>query len=100
MTRGFGGRFNPRHIRTIHNPNYNRQKQSYSRTTKLTSIYRNPTKYLQTIGPKRWERRKEFWRKIQLSTKENLLPFLWRGQGAYNKSLSSHNPEAEGNLRS
>jgi hypothetical protein len=46
-----------------------------------------PAKYLQTIGPNWKKRRKKFWRKIQLVTEENVLPFLWRGQGAYNKKL-------------
>jgi hypothetical protein len=30
MTRGFGRRFNPRHIRTIHNPNQNKDKNNHT----------------------------------------------------------------------
>jgi hypothetical protein len=29
MTRGFGGRFNPRHVRTIHNSNQNENKDRH-----------------------------------------------------------------------
>jgi hypothetical protein len=30
MTRGFDGRFNPRHVRTIHNPNQNKDKNNHT----------------------------------------------------------------------
>ena len=30
MIRGFGGRFNPRHVRTIHNPNQNKNKDNHT----------------------------------------------------------------------
>jgi hypothetical protein len=30
MTRSFGGRFNPRHIKTIHNPNQNEGKNNHT----------------------------------------------------------------------
>jgi hypothetical protein len=59
-------------------------KNNHSGTTKSSSIHMNPTKYIQISSPKRWKRRKEFWRKIHLSTNENVQRFLWRGKGAYN----------------
>jgi hypothetical protein len=96
MTRGFGGRFNLGHVRTIHNPSQQRQKQPYSRAAKSLSINSNSPEYLQSTSSKRWKKRKEFLREIQLPTKEIILSILWRRQGAYNKNMSSHNPKTEG----
>jgi hypothetical protein len=31
MTRGFGGRFNPRHVRTIHNPSQGEDKNNHTK---------------------------------------------------------------------
>jgi hypothetical protein len=142
MTRGFGGRFNPRHVRTIHNPNQNEDKnnhtqgqqsqQSQSQSTRTQQ--QQPQNSFRPPAPRggrggrsfggrfNSQPRKmfclfcgedkghttrtcqvtiqEFWRKIQLPTKKNVLSFLWRRQGTYNKDLPGNNPETEGNCRS
>jgi hypothetical protein len=72
-----------------------RQKQSHSEPTEPVLVYKNPTtttKQLQTTSPKRGKRRK-----VQLPTKENVLPFLCIGQGTHNKDLPGDNLEAEEN---
>jgi hypothetical protein len=33
MTRGFGGRFHPRHVRTIHNPNANNDRANNAQSS-------------------------------------------------------------------
>jgi hypothetical protein len=37
MTRGFGGRFHPRHVRTIHNPSQNEDKNSHNQVQQSNS---------------------------------------------------------------
>jgi hypothetical protein len=64
MTRGFGGRLHPRHVRTIHNP-------------KLT-IFGNAINFLQATSPKRQSGEK-LRRKVWHSTQEIVLLILWRG---------------------
>jgi hypothetical protein len=51
MTRGFGGRFHPRHVRTIHNPNINDDRTNHTQGSQQSSqssgmqqtSYRPPT---------------------------------------------------------
>jgi hypothetical protein len=37
MTRGFGGRLHPRHVRTIHNPNTNDDKANHTQSSQQSS---------------------------------------------------------------
>ena len=37
MTRGFGGRFHPRHVRTIHNPSTNDDKANHTQGSQQSS---------------------------------------------------------------
>jgi hypothetical protein len=37
MTRGFGGRFHPRHVRTIHNPNTNDDRANHTQGSQQSS---------------------------------------------------------------
>jgi hypothetical protein len=79
MTRGFGGRLHPRHVRTIHNlsSNDDRAKPHSRQPTKLP-IFRNATKLLQATSSK-GQRRNKLWRKVHLPTQEVVLFILWGG---------------------
>jgi hypothetical protein len=37
MTRGFGGRLHPRHVRTIHNPNTNDERANHTQSSQQSS---------------------------------------------------------------
>jgi hypothetical protein len=37
MTRGFGGRLHPRHVRTIHNPNTNDDRANHTQSSQQSS---------------------------------------------------------------
>src|SRR5688500_12756599 len=99
MTRGFGGRFYPRHVRSIHNSTQNDDKGSQQQrpqgssqaSGQQQSSFRPPaplaplplgagfgatTKLLPAAGSKR-QRRQGLRRKIWRSTKENILLVLW-----------------------
>jgi hypothetical protein len=67
MARGFGGRFHPRHVRSIHNsnPSDHRGSQPQRKQTQLL-VFRATTKLLQITSPKR-QRRQKIRRKIQRS---------------------------------
>jgi hypothetical protein len=38
MTRGFGGRLHPRHVRTIHNPNTNDDRANHTQSRQQSSL--------------------------------------------------------------
>jgi hypothetical protein len=46
MTRGFGGRLHPRHVRTIHNPSSSEDREVILKASTQLSIIRNTTKFL------------------------------------------------------
>jgi hypothetical protein len=50
MARGFGGRFHPKHVRSIHNPRW--QGESYPSATTQLSVIRGATKFFQATSSK------------------------------------------------
>jgi hypothetical protein len=96
MTRGFDGRFNPRHVKTIHNPTRTKTKTVTLRANRASASLQKPNnnnhRAVSDHQPQEGKRRK-----VQLPTKENVLPFLCMRQGTHNKDLPGDNPEAEGN---
>jgi hypothetical protein len=79
MTRGFGGRLHPRHVRTIHNPSTNDDRANHTQGNQQSSQSSGmqQTSY-RHVSSKR-QRRKKLRRKIQHSTQETVLFILWGG---------------------
>jgi hypothetical protein len=100
MTRGFGGRLHPRHVRSIHNSSANDERatnvqhshhNSQSSSMQQTS-FRPP-------APRGRGGRSFSGGKFGNQLKNLYCLFLWRGQGPHNKNMPGHNSGAEGNCR-
>jgi hypothetical protein len=76
MTRGFGGRIHPRHVRSIHSSSQNDDKGSQIQRSQHTSVFGTTSKLLQAASSK-GQRRQGLRRKIWGSSQENLLFILW-----------------------
>jgi hypothetical protein len=76
MTRGFGGRFHPMHVRTIPAPMIT--SKPHSRQPTNLTIFKNATNLLHATSSRR-QRRKKLRRKVQHSTQEIVLLILWGG---------------------
>jgi hypothetical protein len=76
MTRGFGGRIHPRHVRSSHSSSQNDDKGSQFQRPQHSSVFRAAAKLLQATSSK-GQRRQGLWRKIWGSAQENLLLILW-----------------------
>jgi hypothetical protein len=77
MTRGFGGRIHPRHVRSIHSSSQNDDKRRpVSEATTQLTVFRTAAKLLQATSSK-GPRRQGLRRKIWGSAQENLLLILW-----------------------
>jgi hypothetical protein len=107
MTMGFGGRFHPRHVRSIHNasPSDDRGNQTQRQQHVMTAqvmigeIIRGATKFLQTASSKR-QRGQKLRRKIWRSAQETVLFVLRRRQRPHHKNVPSHDSEVERDCRS
>jgi hypothetical protein len=78
MTRGFGGRLHPRHVRTIHIPAKVKTEAITTKGINTTPSQLGRNKDPSDHQPKR-QRGTKLWRKIQLITKKVVLLVLWRG---------------------
>jgi hypothetical protein len=79
MTRGFGGRLHPRHVRTIHNPSSSNNRGNHTQGHQQSSQSSgDATKFLQATSSKR-QRRKKLQRKVQFPTQKIVLFILWGG---------------------
>jgi hypothetical protein len=77
MTRGFGGRIHPRHVRSIHNFSQNDgQRRLVSEATTQLIVFRTATKLLRATSSK-GPRRQGLQRKIWGPAHEILLLILW-----------------------
>jgi hypothetical protein len=81
ITRDFGGRLHPRHVRTIHNPSSNEDRRKpHSRPLAKLPVFRITIKLLQATSSKR-QRRKKLRRKVQLPTQEVVLFICGKDKG-------------------
>jgi hypothetical protein len=64
MTRGFGGRLHPRHVRSIHNSNANDEWSNNAQRSHHSSAIRHAADFLQTTSSERQRRKKLQWRKV------------------------------------
>jgi hypothetical protein len=100
MTRGFGGRIHPRHVRSIHNSTQSddrgsqQQRPQYSSQAsgQQQSSFRPPTP--------RGRGARGLRRKIWGPAQEDLLLILWWRQGPQYKNVSNHHPKEKGDCRS
>jgi hypothetical protein len=99
MTRGFGGRIHPRHVRSIHSSSQNDDKGSQLQRPQHTS-QSSGQQHTSFRPPVPRERQHVLRRKIWGSALENLLLILWRGQGPYYKNVPDHYSDAKRDCRS
>jgi hypothetical protein len=76
MTKGFGGRIHPRHVRSIHNSNLSDDRGSQPQRSTQLPIFRARTKLFQATSPK-GQRRQGLRKKIQRSAQKAILFILW-----------------------
>jgi hypothetical protein len=77
MTRGFGGRIHPRHVRSIHSSSQNDDKGSQLQRSQHTSQSSGQQQSSFRPPAPRGQRRQGLRRKIWGSTQKNLLFILW-----------------------
>jgi hypothetical protein len=77
MTRGFGGRFHLRHVRSIHNSTQNDDRGSQQQKATIFFTSFGAEAKLFSAASAKGQRRQGLWRKIWRSAKKDLLPILW-----------------------
>jgi hypothetical protein len=76
MTRGFGGRLHPRHVRSIHSSNANDERASNVQHSHHSSqVFKHATDLFQTTGYE-GQRRKFQWRKVWQPTQKSCTVFF------------------------
>jgi hypothetical protein len=80
--KGFGGKFHPRYVQSIHNPTQSGEKRLVSGAFKPATAVKHSTtvlsKHLLPTNSKRVKRRPKLWWQVEHTTKKVILCVLWQ----------------------